>query len=506
MSERAHWRVTTAVVTAWPVILLVGCTVGPNFTRPATPRIKHYTQTPLPKQTVSVAGIGEGAAQHFVAGGAIPRQWWKLFHSRSLNALVDSALKANPTLQSAQASLREARENYLASTGSLYPALGANFQGTRQKTSGALFGRPNEPHSIYTLYNAQANVSYTLDLFGGTRRQIEQNRAAVDYSRFQLEGTYLSLSTNVVTAAIQVASLRTQLAVTHSIVDAQLNIVDIVRRQLRLGGASEAQLQQQLAQLAQDRAQLPPLRKKLAQTEHELAVLTGHFPSQVHPLTVNLNEIHLPRRLPVSVPSHLVQQRPDVRAAEAQLHEASAAIGVATANMLPQITLSGDVGSLATRASNLFSPGGGIWTITGGLLQPIFQGGALVHKRRAAVAAYDRAAADYRETVLLAFENVADVLRNLTDDAEALQAQQGAERAARRSYDIALRQYQAGGIGYPTLLQAVLTYQQSRVALAQARAARLSDTAALFEALGGGWWNRNHVTTADSKVETVSKN
>lgn len=487
-------RVLAAVIG---VVALAGCAVGPNFKPPAPPAVKRYTQHDLPRHTVYTSEVPQGSRQNFVIGAKLPAQWWTLFHSAVLDDLVKTSIHANPTVLAARASLRAAQENYLATEGSLFPSLGANLQVIRQKTSGALFGQPTASGGIYTLYNAKASVSYTLDLFGATRREIERSRAITTYNRFELEGAYLVLTSNVATAAIQAASLRSQISITHKIIAAQRKIVDIVHRQLLIGGASQTQLQQQLAVLAQDQTLLPPLRKKLAQTMHQLAALTGRFPDQMHSLALTLRAIKLPRNLPVSVPSKLVEQRPDIRIAQALLHEASANVGIATANMLPEITLTGDIGSVATHPSDLLSPGGGIWSLSGGLLQPIFEGGALLHKKRAAVAAYDQAAADYRETVLTAFQNVADALRNLADDAVALRRQRAAEQAAKYSYKLAREQYQAGGIDYPTLLQAILGYRQSRIALSKARAARLSDTVALFQALGGGWWDRNDAAGED---------
>jgi len=498
-------RISTVVVCSAAAAMTSGCMVGPDFQRPAAPEVKTYTQQPLPGQTSATAGITGGDAQRFRVGADIPGQWWTLFHSTQLNQLIDDALKANPTLAAAQASLREARENYLSSEGGLYPSFDGSFSATRQKTSGALFGRPGTSGSIYTLYNVQAQVSYTLDLFGATRRQIEQQQAAVDYQRFQLEGAYLTLTSNVVTTAVQIASLREQLAADTDIRDAQQQIVDVVRKQFSFGGASQAALQAQLSQLAQLQALLPPLRKQLAQQQHQLATLTGRYPSELQPVTLRFDDLTLPKDLPVSLPSKLVEQRPDVRAAEAQLHEASAAVGVATAKLLPQVTLTADIGSIATHPEKLFSPGGGIWSLAGSLTQPLFDGGQLLHSKRAAVAAYDAAAAQYRGTVLTAFQNVADSLRALTDDADSLQAQLDYEHAAKASFDIARQQYKLGGISYTALLQAGLTYQQSRTTLAQAQAARYSDTAALFQALGGGWWQRHDIADAVASNDQTAR-
>ncbi|MDE2148361.1 MAG: efflux transporter outer membrane subunit [Gammaproteobacteria bacterium] len=492
-----------AIVTAAVTVTLSGCAVGPDFKRPPAPPVDRYTRQPLPAATASTA-IAGGAAQRFAPGADIPGQWWALYHSAPLNALIDDALRANPSLQAAQAALRQAREVYLASVGNLFPSFDGNFRATRQKTSGSLFAAPGSNGVIFSLYNVQAQVSYTVDLFGGVRRQIEENRATVDFQRFQFEASYLTLTSNVVTAAVRAAAVQAQIEAAEEVVAARRRILDSVQRQLEAGGASQAEVQQQLAQLAQAQAALPPLRTQKAQLEHQLAALTGRFPSQMSPLQLTLDQLTLPQQLPLSLPSKLVEQRPDVRAAEAQLHRASAAVGVATANLLPQFTITGFLGSVATHFGDLLSPGGGIWNLSGGVLIPFFHGGTLLHQKRAAVAAFEQAAAQYRSTVLNAFQNVADALRALTDDADALQAQHDAERAAKRSQDIAEQQYAAGAISYPVLLQAELTYQQTRSALALAQGARFADTAALFQALGGGWWNRGDGDLAETAAPAAA--
>jgi efflux transporter, outer membrane factor (OMF) lipoprotein, NodT family len=307
----------------------------------------------------------------------------------------------------------------------------------------------------------------------------------------QLKGAWLTLTSNVVTTAVQAASVRAQIAATEDVNRAQHKVLEVLRTQEKLGGAAGSAVLQQQAQVAQALADLPPLRKQLAQTEDQLAVLIGRFPSNAHLPMLKLDELHLPEHLPLSLPSRLVRQRPDIRAAAAQLHAASAAIGVATANQLPQITITGDIGTIATDPGKLLSPGGGIWSLSGGLLQPIFHGGQLLHQKRAAVAAYEQAAADYRSTVLNAFQNVADALHAIDQDADALNAQLAAEQAAHRSYQISRQQYRDGAVSYTAMLQSSLTWQQARVKLAQAQADRYADTAALFQALGGGWWKRN---------------
>ena len=318
----------------------------------------------------------------------------------------------------------------------------------------------------------QLSLSYAPDVFGGTRRQIESLAAQAEFQRFELEATYLTLTSNVVVAAVQEASLRGQIAATQDIIKNQAQQLNIVRQRFTLGAASQADVLTQEAQLAQTRTTLPPLQKQLAQTRNQLTALSGQLPSHETSETFSLDSMHLPQDLPISLPSQLVEQRPDVRAAEAQLHSASAEIGVATANQLPQFTISGTVGTAALGFSNMFAPGTGVWSIIGGVTQTLFDAGTLLHKKRAAVDAFDQTAAQYRSTVIKACQNVADALRALQSDADAIVAQSAAERSAFASLDLAQRQYQLGGIDYLTLLNAQRTWQQARISLVQAEANR----------------------------------
>ncbi len=513
-------RTRTGVIAISVVALLTGCAVGPDFRTPAAPGTKSYTATPLPAETVSATGVG-GVAQRFITAKKIPEDWWALFHSEALERLIGQALADSPTLAAAQARLREAQENLRARTGTVYyPSVDGELTGARQKFTGASFGQPDVSGSTFSLFSASVNVSYVLDVFGGGRRELEALKAQVDYQRFQLEGTYLTLASNLVATAVKEASLRAQIRATKEIIDVQEKQLDLVENQFLLGGASRSDVLIQQTQLAQTRATLPPLEKELAQTRHLLAVLAGRFPADSQFPQFDLEGFQLPGELPVSLPSSLVRQRPDIRASEELLHTASAQVGVATANLYPRITLTGSYGSAAgtigtlfgggssifnlgtqaTKIENLFSSGTSIWSLGAGLLQPLFHGGELTARRRAAVAAYDQAAAQYRETVLLAFQNVADVLNALDLDARTLKAQAEAEKAAQDSLDLTQKQFRFGAVRYLSLLVAVRQYQQARISLAQAQAARFADTAALFQALGGGWWNRepkgNSTTTS----------
>jgi NodT family efflux transporter outer membrane factor (OMF) lipoprotein len=473
-------------------VTMTGCAVGPDFHRPPAPTDIGYTREPLAAQTASINTRG-GEAQHFVPERDIPGEWWALFRSEPLNRLIEQSLHANPDIDAAQAALRQAQENVYAGEGALFPDASLSFQAQKQRLSGATFGQPNV-HETFGLVTPTLNVSYAPDVFGGTRRQIESLEAQAEFQRFQLEATYLTLTSNVVVAAVQEASLRGQIAATQDIIKDQAQELNLVRQRFTLGGASQADVLSQEAQLAQSRATLPPLQKQLAQTRNQLTALANQLPSHETSETFNLDSMHLPRDLPISLPSQLIEQRPDVRAAEAQLHAASAEIGVATANQLPQFTITAALGTAATGFTNMLAPGTGAWSIAGGITQTLFDAGALLHRKRAAVAGFEQIAAQYRGTVIKACQNVADTLRAPQSDADALVAQASAERAAFASLDLARRQYQLGAIDYLTLLNAQRTWQQARIDRVHAEANRYADTAALFQALGGGWWHRTDVT------------
>ena len=473
------------------LLLLAACAVGPDFQRPAAPQVDGYTPE-TPADPVATAAPKAGAAQRFDLGQQIQGEWWTLFHSGPLDRLVQRALKANPDLDAAQAALRQARENVYAGEGALFPTASASFQPERERISGASIGEPNVSPT-FSVVTAQLSVSYAPDVFGATRRQIESLRAQAEYQGFELEATYLTLTANLVVAAINEASLRGQIEATEQIVKAEADQLEVVRQQLAAGGASRADLLAQQATLAQSRATLPPLRKQLALQRDQLTALVGGFPSQELDASFDLAGLNLPADLPLSLPSQLVEQRPDVRAAAAQFHAASANLGVAIANQLPQFSIGATLGSMAQGFTNLFTPATGVWSIAGGITQTLFDAGTLLHKKRAAAAALDQAAAQYRGTVIRAFQNVADALRALQLDADTLHEQAAAEQAASDSLALARVQYQSGAISYLTLLNADRTWQQARLSLVQAEAARFADTAALFQALGGGWWHRTDV-------------
>lgn len=474
-------------------LLGAGCSSGPDFKPPAPPVVadaaRPYTEAPLPAATASAA-VPSGAAQRFVLGADVPAQWWQLFGSPALDALVRSALEHSPTLAAAQAALSQAEELYAADAGArLVPSVGGQLGVTRQRQSQAA---SNVAGGVeFTLYNASVGVSYTVDAFGGVRRELEALEANVDLQRYQVEAAALALSANVVTAAIQEASLRAQLEATQEILATQQRSLAIVERQSALGAVAQQAVLAQRTQIAQTRSTLPPLDKALAQTRQQLAVYAGRLPGDAGLPEFRLDALTLPQALPVSLPSELVRQRPDIRAGEALLHSASAQVGVAAAAQYPQITLSGSVGSQALKLDKLFGGPAAAWSLGAGLVAPLIDGGAARARRRAAEAVYRQTLAQYQQTVLGAFLNVANVLRALDSDAQALARQAEAAELARQSLELARQQHRAGAVSTLVLLDAERSVQATRIALVQAEAARHADTAALFQALGGGWWQRD---------------
>ncbi len=481
--------------------LAVGGCVGPDFIPPAPPEAKTYAAEALPDATVSAEAPG-GERQHFVAASDIPGQWWTLFHSPGLNTLMERALRANADLKAAQAALRVADETALAQAGGFWPSVTGGVNATRQKAlaSAGADSAAGGHNSVYNLYTAQVGISYAPDIWGGLSRQVESAEAQAEASRFQMEAATLTLTSNLTLAAVQEASLRGQIAATEEIIGLGEQSLGILRKQFALGQVARADVLAQEAAVAQQRQALPGLHRQLTQQRHLLAVLCGNLPSDPLPESFQLSALVLPEDLPVSLPSRLVEQRPDIRAASANLHAATAQVGVAVANRLPLINITAGQGSTAAFTDGklgLLTPGTGFWALSGSLTQTLFDGFSLMHRQRAAEAGLDQAAAQYRGTVLGAFQNVADVLTALQRDAETLAAAVEAERAAAANLAITRRQLELGAVGTLTLLNAQQTELQARIAMVQAQAGRLADTVALFQALGGGWWNRPYLLTAD---------
>jgi NodT family efflux transporter outer membrane factor (OMF) lipoprotein len=473
---------------------LAACAVGPDFKKPPAPPAADYGAASAQLDTAPMGEVQGGSSQRLVVGMEIPAEWWTLYQSPELSRLIDRALKSNPDLDAAKAALRQAHELYAAQRTAYFPVVEGNFGATRAKNAlGTIANPTNLPQSdpYYSLYTAQLSLSYSPDVFGGTRRSLEAARAGVAGTRFQYEATYVTLTSNVVVTAVQEASLRGQIAATERLLQLEQQLTDTVRHQRALGTASDLDLFAQEAAQAQTAQTLPPLQKQLGQTRDALTALLGQLPADEPQETFRLQDLTLPSDLPVSLPSQLIEQRPDVRQAEENLHAASAQVGVALGNMLPQFSIDANLGSSALKLGQLFSPYTGFWDLGASLTQTLFDAGALMHRHRAAEAALDQAGAQYRSAVILACQNVADTLRALQSDADALKASAEADAAARKTFELAGHQRELGTISLVALLTAEQAYQQAELSLVQAQANRYADTAGLFQALGGGWWNRH---------------
>lgn len=472
---------------------LCACAVGPDFKRPAPPAASDYGPATSQLETAASEGPG-GNAQRLVVGRDIPAEWWRVFRSPQLDRLVAQALQANPDVQAAQAALRQAHELYAAQRATLWPTLQGGVAATRARNSVGTIANPTtlpQASPYYNLYTAQLDLSYVPDVFGATRRSLEAAKAQREATRFQLEATYLTLSSNVVVTVIQEAALRRQIAATERLLELEQQLTAKVRQQQTLGTASRLDVLTQESAEAQTAATLPPLQKQLGITRDALTALLGKLPAAEPEETFQLDELALPADLPLSIPSRLVEQRPDVRQAEENLHVASAQAGVALASLLPQFAITSTLGSSALDISQLLQSGTGFWNVGASLTQTLFDAGALLHKHRAAAAALDQAGDQYRAAVILACQNVADTLRALQADADALEASAAANRSAKAAFDLARQQLDLGTISLVSVLNAETAYQQSELNRAQAQASRYSDTAGLFQALGGGWWNRS---------------
>nr|WP_258769984.1 efflux transporter outer membrane subunit [Bradyrhizobium arachidis] len=470
-----HQRARHLAGIVAPAFLLASCAVGPNFVAPEAPAVDRYTREPRLASTDSTKTRG-GNSQSFSPGSDVSGVWWTLFRSRKLTAFVEEAVRNHPDIRSAEFALRAARESALAEEGTLFPQVSGSGSTAR------------EQGPLYKLFNTSVSVSYALDLWGGTRRQIEALEAQADYQAFKLEATYLALTTNVITAAITDASLRDQISATEEIVKAETDQLARIQHQFDIGAVSKSDVLAQESTLAQAKATLPQLQKQLAQQRNQLMAYFGRLPSEDRGEHVMLAELRLPGQLPVSLPSDLIRQRPDIRQAEATLHQATATVGVGVANLLPQITLSGSHGASGT--GKLFSPGTIAWDATSSITQKLIDGGALYHTKEADVALFEQDMAAYKSTVIAAFQNVADSLRAIQYDAATLKAQAGAERAASDSLSMSIEQFKTGAVPYANVITAQQSYLNARISRIKAQAARLADTAALFQAIGGGWWNR----------------
>lgn len=477
---------TASFLTAWALAgLLAGCAAGPDFKRPAAPDVADYTATPLAEQTES-APVPLGETQRLVDGLAVNAQWWRSLGSAQLDALIEQALQASPTLASAQATLRQAQELYAAQAGStLYPQVDAGLVSERQRFNPGVLGQTTTEPRTFNLYNASVGVRYNLDLAGGNRRALEALAARADFQRYELEAARLTLAGNIATAAIMRAQFDAQIEATAAMLRAQEEQLQIARERVRLGQAAPDEVLALQTQAEQTRAELPALRKQMQQTEHLLAVLAGRAPGAGGIPEFTLADFRLPKKLPLVVPSELVHRRPDIQASEALLHTANAEYGVAVAKLYPQIDLSASLGSQALTTGALFGSGSAVWNLVGQLTQPLFNPG-LPAEKRAALAAFDAAAANYQSVVLEALRNVADVLRAVEYDAQMLAALAAADHAAQGSLRSVEQQYQLGAASYVQLLIAQQQAQQTHLGLAVAQAQRLTDSVALYQAVGAG--------------------
>lgn len=470
---------------------LAGCVTGPDFEVPAAPRSESHGAGVAAGQTAEVRGSG-GAAQRFEAGMDLPAQWWELFRNEELDAAVRTALTNSPTLAQASARLRQAQEEFNAQAGAVrYPAVDAGLSAGRQKVNPAAMGITDMPvPDPFALYNASVSVSYALDLFGKNRRALEALKAQVDRQEFEVEAVRQTLAANVVLAGIRQAEADRQVALAKELVAVRSEQLEIAKKRHAAGGISAAELERSGVVLEQARAAEPELENQAARIRRQLAVYLGSEPGEEPHAKVDLDRLHLPEALPLSLPSEVARQRPDIRAAEAVWHRACANVGVATANLYPQLTLTASLGAQQTDMGDMLEKMN-VWSLGAGLMQPVFRGGALRSQKRAAVAAYDEAAAAYRETVLRGLQEVADTLGALEADARILEARAAAANHAQAGLEIATRQKEEGGASQSAWLDEKARQVQAEGERVQAQAARHADTAALFHALGGGWWNRD---------------
>jgi len=479
---------------------LSGCTVGPDFKLPESPTISRYTVSgELPPGNLKA---GEAPSIQTVAlGEKVTAEWWTLFRSAEIDRLVKEAIARSPTLESATARLTAAQEMVAAASGALYPQIDIGASATREKINASSFGLSPSAVSLppnFNAYQVGPTASYALDIFGGTRRQIEQTAALADLRRYQLDAAYQTLTGNIVTQAVQLAAARGKLQAIHDILDIDRENLELVRTERDAGTVPDTDLVSAESQLATDETLSPGVEQQWDTAGHALAVLLGRPPGEWSPPDIELSALTLPGRLPVSLPSELVHQRPDILAAEAQLHIACAQIGVATAQLYPSISLSGNVGAAALDPAHLFTPAGLVWNIAAGLSAPVFDGGTREAERRVALASFRASAADYQQTVLQAFGQVADILKALSHDEQLLAAQHHALDIASESVRLQRAKYSGGGSGVIELLDAQRQYQQSRLGLVQVEAQRYQDTIQLLVAMGGGWW-ANDMTIAGNE-------
>ena len=477
-------RIAVPCCAAAFAVVLAGCAVGPEFVRPEAPKVKHYTNGADPVVTVAA----RGSAQHFSRGAKVAAEWWRVFKSHALDSVIKQGLDGNPGLEAAQASLKAAQDNLRAGYGVFYPALGGNFSATRERFSPASLGEGG-PGNVFNLYSLSGMVSYALDIWGGERREVEALGAQADVQEAMEEGTWLALVSNIVNTVVAKAAYRAEIAATLELINLEKQQAALGETQFRAGTVPYSNVLSIESQLESYEASIPGLAQKAAQADDLLAALAGRTPAEWKPPTVDLADLTLPADLPVSLPSDLVRQRPDILAAEATARSASAGIGVATAAMLPNIALSGGYGADANTLGSLFAAGSNAWSAGAGVATPVVQGPTLWYKREAAIDSYKQTMALYRQTVLGAFQQVADTLRALDNDARTLAAEDRALATAKEALQLVEDNYRSGTANYLDVLNADAQYHEAEIADLKALATRYQDTVALFAALGGGWWD-----------------
>jgi NodT family efflux transporter outer membrane factor (OMF) lipoprotein len=483
-----------ALSSVGAVLALPGCTVGPIFQAPAPPAETGYRQ----QQTPALSAGARDAAQHLAAGQALREDWWALFRSPEIDATLRAAILGNRTLVQAEATLRQAQQAEVEAGGRLYPQVNVAAGAERQRLDFAALGIPPGPgfpsFREFNLFTVGPTVSYALDIWGGNKRLIEERHAQAEYQAYQMAAAYLSLTGNAVTQAVTIGSIRAQIAAANDIIANDEENLRLVQRELQAGVATQIEVESAQSQLENDRTLLPPLNQQLSAARNALSLLVGKSPADWSPPDFDLDRIALPTDLPVSLPAQLVHQRPDILAAEAQIKAANAAVGVATAALYPNITLSAGYEQLSTSLGNWFAVYNNAWNIAANLAAPIFHGGELTAQKKAAIAAFDATRAGYEETVLQAFTQVATVLDALQHDAELVEAQHRALDTAQRSLKLTRTSYQGGNTGILLVLDAQRRYQQARLGYVRAVQQRYLDTVQLFAAMGGGWrqWQQSH--------------
>jgi NodT family efflux transporter outer membrane factor (OMF) lipoprotein len=486
-------------ISALAFLTLSGCSVGPDFSTPQPPNVESFT----PEKLTSIGGPGKDRLR-LELEASVPQRWWETFHNDKLNKLIAAAIEYNPSIDAAEAAIKVAYFNAEAQKGAFLPTamFGSNSQYYWQNTvMNFQNGNPTNPtgdaldpttvFKPYGLFLKQMSIIYNVDIWGANRRSVESLEAQTDQQRYLLEAIYIALTSNVAAAAVTEATLRGQIAAIQRVIVIEKEILQIIQGRVSVGSSSQAEFLMQQTALGQAMQMLPPLEKQLSQQRNLLTALAGQYSTAQVPETFNLDQLELPKSLPVSLPSTFVRQRPDIRAAEANMHAAAAQIGVAIAARLPNLTLAPQFGYGAFNFAQIFVPASGFYILGGAVAHTLFDGFSLLNQQKAAEAGLVLADAQYRQSVILAFQNVTDALRALQADTKAVKAARFTEDSARKNLTIASGQLKIGSISQIELLNAQQAYLTASVATVQAEGSRLADVVGLFMALGGGWRDTN---------------